>query len=851
MKNDQSKRLIEHIGDQYVSLAADPVEAFTAIRETKTRGRLKLWTATAACALLSILITVVMLSGVLDQADSPAIPDDPSTPGSQPEEPDQPGADEPGTDEPGTDEPGTDEPDEPVTPPDEPSYSEPEITLPDFKTFAYHIRGFWTSNWYEGWENINYLFNFQYNGHVYILNLDTKEAEIGRYSFTDDKIELFTLTDGVGWEKSDITMQLNRAETKSETKITITKGKYTETYIRIQLNTVHLSIKNLKESVAIEAFSIEEMTLFEPYDPYTVSYELPSLEHVKTLDVHQFSSAPTTLRFSSIFNAEYRIYDKHLELIAEGECATAPDSEFAEIEFPEEDGLYYLEVIADDLQNELFDSLILHFYAAIQVGEPDEPVTPPDEPTTPPTPEISTPSLNFFYNHMSSTWGNSRREQSHVTPYMFVFQPDGRLYIFNHHTGEAITGLYSLADVEAAEAWMNSGKLTHESDVDVWLQDEEGEWYLSDISITISFHAKEELCYLNFTIGDTAEQAYRGNTMWSPRLAIYSGDGSIKTERKGLYNYYYEEIELLGAGSPVVVSFGLPAIEKGSSFVKMLTDSACNFTKLPNASQVDFWWQTEGYYKLYDSNCRLIAEGECDLTPNTTDSGFDVPNVAGLYYLDICVEDYYNPTPDLLAEHKIHFYVAFRLEDSIPATPYQPPKETTLTVPIFDCDTLPSNSGVFTLDKINKTEGAASLSLTADQETLTILFHTFAPMNAEGCDVLEFDMYVSDAELFKNPALLSKYFTIELSSGGQVDMAEINFYGKDIIEKGLAGQELKSGWNHVVIRLCDGEAYSLSNEVFDVNSINFLRIYLIGNSSLPEGEHTIKFDNICLSKEVK
>ena len=336
-----------------------------------------------------------------------------------------------------------------------------------------------------------------------------------------------------------------------------------------------------------------------------------------------------------------------------------------------------------------------------------------------------------------------------------------------------------------------------------------------------------------------------------PRLVIYSGDGSIKTERRGLYNFYYEEIELTGTNAPAIISFDAPVIEKGSSFVKALADSACSFTRLPNASHVVNSWETKGYYKLYDSNCRLIAEGECDLTPNTTNSGFDVPNVAGLYYLDICVEDYYNPTPDLLAQHKIHFYAAFRLGSPSSATPYQPPKETTLTVPILDCDTFPSNPGGFTLDKVNKTEGAASLSLAVNQNTRAVLFHTFDPINAEGCDVLEFDMYVSDAELFKSPALLSKYFTIELSSGGQADMAEINFHGKDIIEKGLAGQTLKSGWNHVVIRLSDGEAHSLSSEVFDVHSMNFLRVYLIDNSGLPKGNHTIKFDNICLSKEVK
>ena len=111
MKNDPSKRLIEHIGDQYVSLAADSVEAFTAVRQTKTRGRVKLWTATAACALLSVLVMIVLLSGVLNQTDSPVIPNDPFTPGAQPEDP---SADTPGD--------APDDPDKPDDPdqPDQP-----------------------------------------------------------------------------------------------------------------------------------------------------------------------------------------------------------------------------------------------------------------------------------------------------------------------------------------------------------------------------------------------------------------------------------------------------------------------------------------------------------------------------------------------------------------------------------------------------------------------------------------------------------------------------------------------------------------------------------------------------------
>jgi hypothetical protein len=40
-------------------------------------------------------------------------------------------------------------------------------------------------------------------------------------------------------------------------------------------------------------------------------------------------------------------------------------------------------------------------------------------------------------------------------------------------------------------------------------------------------------------------------------------------------------------------------------------------------------------------------------------------------------------------------------------------------------------------------------------------------------------------------------------------------------------------------------------EEFNIRAINHLHIFLIENMGPPNGEYTVKIDNICLSKEVK
>ncbi|MBR2621820.1 MAG: hypothetical protein IKC97_05530 [Clostridia bacterium] len=89
MKTDRAQRLIGKIGDQYVSLASDAVEAFSLEEERRKRGRVKIRLIAAAAAAMYIIITVAIIISTLTSSEQPVTPpvDDPTNPGTQ----DQPG----------------------------------------------------------------------------------------------------------------------------------------------------------------------------------------------------------------------------------------------------------------------------------------------------------------------------------------------------------------------------------------------------------------------------------------------------------------------------------------------------------------------------------------------------------------------------------------------------------------------------------------------------------------------------------------------------------------------------------------------------------------------------------------
>lgn len=106
-------------------------------------------------------------------------------------------------------------------------------------------------------------------------------------------------------------------------------------------------------------------------------------------------------------------------------------------------------------------------------------------------------------------------------------------------------------------------------------------------------------------------------------------------------------------------------------------------------------------------------------------------------------------------------------------------------------------------------------------------------------EYLEFDLYVSDADIFSAAGDTK----LELTSTNWADNGEINYDMKNI--------SLESGWNHVKLALADFKAYNPGSENgvdCDKESINFLRLYAVGHSSAKD--MTVKMDNVVFTKEV-
>lgn len=545
MSTNKTRQLIEHISDQYVLFAANPEEAFAREAQKKKKNRAKILTIACATAAVYVLIIVSIILGT-----RPSTPPEPPTPGTQGSENGNTGVTPPNQP---TTPPGT-----PV-PPAPPVYTEPEINLPSAELFSKHLSAFWTPNMPEGYP-LTYLFDFQYDGRVHIVDMNEKTATVGRYSVEGDDIILWTLTEGVGWERSDISVKLVVGEPPTKTKLLVTYDGTTERFVRLNgLSSDSLNIYNSTarpiEVDGAHLYHIEEMAFFGN-DP--IRFELPTLDVFKEADVVRLSHAPTYLRFSHQHSAEYRVYDKDMNLIADGECRTWPDqTDIPEIDFPEENGRYYLEVIAtEEPSGTYYSYLVKHYYAVVEIGEVDD-------------------------------------------------------------------------------------------------------------------------------------------------------DGE----------------------------------------------------------------QTDTY------------------TPPVLDDDRDI-------------------------------------------------------LSIVNCDAKPG--GMFELDTTSPAEGAGCWS-TATAPAIAFQKLETA-IDATGCDVIEFDLYISDLAALDAMKNMKNMCALELSSGGVNDEQEIAFTGEQIVEYGMYGQEWKVGWNHVVLRLADATATNGNGNVpFDISNVNFVRFYLLAATT----SHTIKIDNICLSKEVK
>jgi hypothetical protein len=267
--------------------------------------------------------------------------------------------------------------------------------------------------------------------------------------------------------------------------------------------------------------------------------------------------------------------------------------------------------------------------------------------------------------------------------------------------------------------------------------------------------------------------------------------------------------------------------------------------------------KSNGHYAVYDEEFNLIYEEDYILLrsdrPNS-EPPIQIPDEDGIYYLDITY-DLIDNFSEGFSRYLMHFYAAIQIgegsEDGEGNEPngYKPPVSTESPILIESCDTKPN--GAFTLDTTNPVEGEGCWSITTPAAG-ALAFHAWENgIDASGCDVIEFDLYISDLGALE---AMKRMCALELSSSETCDIQEIAFSGEQIVEFGRYGQEWQVGWNHVVLRVADatatngpGSGSGKEAASFDISNVNFVRFYLLSATT----SHTIKIDNICLSVEQK
>lgn len=105
------------------------------------------------------------------------------------------------------------------------------------------------------------------------------------------------------------------------------------------------------------------------------------------------------------------------------------------------------------------------------------------------------------------------------------------------------------------------------------------------------------------------------------------------------------------------------------------------------------------------------------------------------------------------------------------------------------------------------------------------------PINAGGLTHFEMDIFIENAYFL--PYITQ--FQFELCSGGKGDCEELSFNFLS---------QLKAGWNHIVLPLANGTAYSSNGVPFDITRFNYLRLYMFYNSSLTSVDINLRYDNM-------
>lgn len=786
MSTNHSRQLIEHISDQYVLSALDAEQAFAREAQKRKKNRKKILSIACATAAVYAIIIVSIILGT--RPDNPPEPPTPGTPGSQ-------------------------------------NGGGIDVTLPDAEFFQQHLSGFWEPNTSvsEPYPDTDLssstsVLNFQSDGRVYIMDLTSSSTTLGKYSVAGDFIQIYTLDAEQTWVQSGkmkLALQSDQALLQA--------GSWT--YKRITgTETTNLLICGVSESteteISIWDFYIEDVR----FKDHSVHLYVSAAEFCDLAPL-RFDSAPTFF-VNLVDNVKYKIYDKRMTLLEEGAQKFDIEDNSLSLDLLEEHGLYYIDLSGMYTSSGPIQEVVLHYYLAIQVGEPEPE---PDEPVTPPEytpPEITLPDEPYLdyircMGEIYGMWTDGSWMEGSVKDVIYYFSPGGYFYEMNIKTRESMMGVY---------------------------------YYYADGTILL-FEANEK--------GDPVRQL--------PRHAVRSGGDNgvitvINTEDGKTLGTY-----TLGNTMPTTELLRVEIDKKSyliphmfpESFVwdedhKFEFDTAFFVDKMQSVTHLTVTEAPILYIPLQGKGATytLYIKEPGTSTLEVLDEGIliqehgkmTLPDISGLYwdddgvclYLDIRFEtDGYNAYCN---QQFMHYFVALRCGEEEEAPSYTPPvlDDDRDILPITNCDVAPG--GMFTLDTTSPAEGRGCWSTTMAPAIAFQKLET--AINATGCDVIEFDLYISDLGALE---VMKQNCALELSSGGQPDVQEIAFSGRQIVEFGRYGQEWKVGWNRVVLRLSDATPTNTSgNASFDISSINYVRFYLLSASS----GHTIKIDNICLSGKV-
>ena len=800
----QTRQLIESINDQYVLLAADPAATLADLKQKKKKNRAKIFAIGAAAAAMYIIITVAIIISTLTPPDNPVTPpaSDPTDPGTQ----DQPG------------EPG-----------DADDSSEPELNLPDAEFFEQHLSGFWKCNtWISqpypdtGIPDSVIVLNFQSDGRAYVFEEIDGKSTLGKYSVADDHIQIYTLDSEQQWVlygKMKISTQSDQTHLYAGDLI----------FDRIKdTNAANLSIRGTLEAAETEV-DIRDFYIG------SIRFDTRAFDFGHIAPVYSEHTSMKFDRAPSFFvgqadTVNYKIYDKHMELLEEGAQKIDIEGSFY-LGALEENGLYYVELSCMYTSRSAIREIELCYFLTIQVGEEktDEPVTPPEYTITLP----DEPYLDYLrcMGEVYGMWTDGEWMTGEVKEIIYYFTPGGYFYQLNMKTWESILGVYYYyADgtILMFEANDKGEPIRQMSCYAKRSEDGNGKGTITMLTVEDNTTLGTYSLYRTRPTSELLEVQIEGKWHFIPYMLpeafIWDEDDDDKFEFDT--SFFLEKIQSI----PHLAITSAPAFR-----ISLVGESATYtlYVKEPGMS----------YPEIIDEG-ELVESGSRLLLPDTLDVSWDDEGTC--YYVDIRYETGgYNT----YCNHQfMRYFVALQCVGDEEES-YTPPKSTTDSILIESCDTQPK--GAFELDTTNPVEGEGCWSITTPAAG-ALAFHAWENgIDASGCDVIEFDLYISDLAALE---AMKKNCALELSSSETCDIQEIAFSGQLIVELGRYGQEWQVGWNHVVLRLKDATATNGAGSgsgkeaaSFDIANVNFVRFYLLTATT----SHTIKIDNICLSIERK